>query len=186
MQTNADADAAAARAQLHEALDKAWAEFKAGDHAGGRATLAYAEQLAVEPKLAAAPLGPGQGGEVAVNVAVARRLGNRGWSNPEHLAVAEALDKTRAEFKAGDHARCRATLAYAEQLHVACARPAEPTGEHPSMEGSPPDEAGLEAEPAAATGYGGLGGCGLCGVPAGTLDNSTKAKKKKEFGSKRK
>jgi len=41
------------------------------------------------------------------------------------------------------------------------------------------------AEPAAATGHGGLGGCGLCGVPAGTLDNSTKAKKK-EFGSKRK
>jgi len=76
VQTNADADAAAARAQLHEALDKAWAEFKAGDHAGGRATLAYAEQLAVEPKLAAAPLGPGQGGEVAGNTAAARRLGN--------------------------------------------------------------------------------------------------------------
>ena len=47
---NADADAAstAVQAQVHEALDTARAEFKTGDHAGGRAALACAEQLTGE------------------------------------------------------------------------------------------------------------------------------------------
>ena len=104
------------------------------------------------------PFGTWPGGRVVGNTTVSRARSCRRYVNPAlRAAGAEALDKARAEFKAGDRARGRTTLACAEQLHAAYARQAElphaeplrtahafqaePMGELPSIGGSTPDEA---------------------------------------------
>ena len=118
--------------------------------------------------------------KVSTERTVVTRARSCRYVNPALLAVAEALDRARAEIQAGDRAGGRTTLAYAEQLRAAHVRHAEPTGELPSVGAEAEPEAEPAAEPAAATGHGGLGGCGLCDVPTGMLGSSPKAKKKKE------
>ena len=137
-------------------LDKARAEFKAGDRAGGRATPAYAKQLNTAML-----------GEVADYTPIAHmtKCHWREGMDPTLRAVAEALDEARAEFKAGGRAGGRATLAYAEQLHTTHARQA--------------------VSPAAAGGYD-LCDVPAGALDNPTKSKKKKKKKKKKSGSKRK